>query len=118
MVSDFSDSHELLHAAVREKQYPGLMAQLSKDFSRANVSIGLHDELTPRELHAVLREKVYCLILEAFPDYLNLMYFVDVPEKAFRELIFSDVVEVADQVVFLILRREMQKLKLKARYTP
>lgn len=118
MVSDFSDSLELLHAAVGEKQYPGLIAQLSKDFSRANVSIDISEGLNPKELHGVLREKVYYLILEAFPDYLNLMYFVDVPEKAFRELIFTDVVEVADQVVFLILRREMQKLKLKSRYTP
>lgn len=117
MVSHFSDSLELLHAAVQEKLYPGLIAQLSKDFGRANVPISFSEDLSPQELHAVLREKVYYLILEGFPDYLNLMYFVDVPEKAFRELIFTDVVEVADQVVFLILRREIQKLKLKSRYT-
>lgn len=117
MVSDFSDSNQLLQSAVREKLYPGLMAQLTKDFGRANISIDLHMLLSPEDLCAVLREKIYFLILESFPDYLNLMYFVDVPEKAFKELIFTDVVEVADQVVFLVLRRELQKLKLKSRYT-
>ncbi len=59
---------------------------------------------------------MYRLLLDQFPDYLNLVYIVDVPESAFKEVETNDVVEVAEQVVFLIVKRELQKVGLKDRY--
>ena len=72
--------------------------------------------MAPEELRAILHEKIYYLIMERFADYLNLLYVVDVPEKAFKEIQVTDVVEVAEQVSFLILKRELQKVWLKERY--
>ena len=68
-------------------------------------------------MKAVLLEKIYYLIMERFSEYLNLLYIVDVPEKAFKEIQVTDVVDVAEQVSFLILKREMQKVWLKTKYS-
>ncbi|CAM4101305.1 hypothetical protein [Zobellia nedashkovskayae] len=117
MVLNFSDSTELLANAEKAELYNKLVAQLIKDFGLANIYIDLSLEILPKELKSVLREKIYRLIMERFSEYLNLLYIIDVPEKAFKEIAVTDVVEVADQVTFLILKRELQKVYLKAKYS-
>jgi hypothetical protein len=44
------------------------------------------------------------------------MYAVDVPEREFRTLQVTDAVEVAGQVVLVLLRREWQKVWSRATY--
>jgi hypothetical protein len=51
--------------------------------------------------------------MERFADYLNVLYVVDVPEQAFKQIELTDVVEVAREVCLLILEREWQKIQLK-----
>lgn len=102
---------------MKDKLYGALVKQLKKDFELANVPMEIPVEIEANDLIASLREKIYRLLLERFTDYLNLLYVVDVPEKAFKELEVSDVVEVADEVTFLILKRERQKVWLKNRYS-
>jgi len=55
-------------------------------------------------------------ILILFTVYLNLLYVIDVPEKAFKEIAITDAVDVAEQVSFLILKRELQKVRLKSTF--
>lgn len=117
MVMNYQDSSQLLQSAQENRLYLKLVAQLQKDFSLANISVDIDSDISPNALKNVLREKIYYLIMERFSEYLNLLYIIDVPEKAFKEIQVTDVVEVAEQVAFLILGREMQKVWLKAKYS-
>lgn len=117
MVLKFSDTNHLLKTAEKNRLYPKLISQLQKDFGLANIHIDLEDNIRPEVLKSLLHEKLYVLILERFSEYLNLLYVVDVPERAFKEIQVTDVVEVAEQVSFLVLKRELQKVVLKAKYS-
>lgn len=117
MMLNFSNSIDLLEKAEIQNLYHKLIEQLNKDFNLANVSIDLSKEIIPKELKAVLHEKVYYLILEKFPEYLNLLYIIDVSEKAVKEITSMDVVDISKQITFLILKREMQKVWYKSKYT-
>lgn len=114
---NFPNSTELLQRAEDQGLYRKLVTQLEKDFGLANIPVDFSTDVEPADLQATLHEKVYFLILEKFVDYLNLLYIVDVPEKAFEEIQVTDAVEVAEQVSFLILKRELQKVWLKAKYS-
>lgn len=117
MISNFTDSISLLEGAQEEALYKKLVEQLKKDFVLANVWIELPENVAPSKLKTLLHEKVYHLILERFTEYLSLLYIIDVPEKAFKEIHMTDAVDVAEQVTFLILKRELQKVWLKMKYS-
>ena len=117
MAVNFTNSDELLKSAQESQLYSKLIAQLKKDFSLANIPFEIEKDIPSDKLQKILHEKIYYLIMERFSEYLNLLYIVDVPEKAFKTIDVTDVVEVADQVSFLILKRELQKVWFKAKYT-
>ena len=117
MVMSFRNSAELLRNAQENELYPKLVAQLEKDFQLANISVKMGSGISPDNLKTVLHEKMYHLIMERFSKYLNLLYMVDVPEEAFKEIRVTDVVEIAEQVSFLILQREFQKVWSKEKYS-
>lgn len=117
MKLDFPNSTDLLQNAQERQLYTKLVVQLKKDFGLANIPIDLANNVSPDNLRTFLHEKIYYLILEKFTEYLNLMYVIDVPEKAFKQIQMTDVVEVAEQVSFLVLRRELQKVWLKDKYS-
>jgi len=114
---DFPNSTVLLQNAQKDQLYTKLVIQLKKDFALANIPINLTNSVSPKNLITFLHEKIYYLILEKFTDYLNLMYVIDVPEKAFKQIQVTDVVEVAEQVSFLVLGRVLQKVWLKEKYS-
>ena len=116
MKLDFPNSTALLTKAQQENLYGKLVLQIKKDFNLANIPIDLAPNVSPDRLRIFIHEKVYYLIMEKFPEYLNLLYIIDVPEKAFKQIQVTDVVEVAEQVSLLILRRELQKVWLKSKY--
>lgn len=118
MTFDYPNSNVLLEAAHSEDLYSKLVVQLRKDFGLANIPIEIPDSLDSNELSSRIREKVYYLILEKFDEYLHLLYVIDVPEKVFKHIHMTDVVEVAEQMTLLILQRELQKVWYKKRYTP
>ena len=116
MNSDNAKGLDVLEDAVKNSLYPNLVLQLKKDFVLANIDFEISDEIVPAKLFQKLKEKVYYLIMEKFGEYLNLLYVVDVPERLFKQIQLTDVVEVADQVSGLILKREFQKVFLKKKY--
>ncbi len=63
-----------------------------------------------------LQEKIYKLIQYKFAEYLNLLYIIDVPEEQIKKLDGSDLVELSEQVAFLILKREWQKVWFRNKY--
>jgi hypothetical protein len=106
-------SLKLLREAAEKGLFPELLAQLQKDFDRANIGANFDPAASPEALGAFLHEKVYVLVMERFPDYLSLLYIVDVPERAFKGLPVTDAVDAAGDVAYLILSREWQKVLLR-----
>ena len=117
MLPDFTDSILLFQTAEKEQLYQKLVQQLQKDFALANIDVDLFSDIQPTELKNLLHEKIYRLISEKFTEYLNLLYIIDVPEKAFKEIKMTDAVEIAREVAFLVLKRELQKVWLKKKYS-
>lgn len=106
----------LLSEAQKEKLYIKLIEQVNKDFALANESVDYEVSLSPINLKLALQDKIYSLIQHKFAEYLNLLYIIDVPEKEIRALDGSDLTELAEQVAFLVLKREWQKVWFRNRY--
>ncbi|QSW91079.1 MULTISPECIES: hypothetical protein [Flavobacterium] len=106
----------LLADAEKENLYLNLIGQINKDFNLANEGIDFPMSITPEELKIQLHEKVYRMIQYKFAEYLNLLYIIDVPENEIKKLDGSDLVILAEQVSFLILKREWQKVWFRKNY--
>ena len=107
----------LLEKASQESLYLNLIHQLNKDFLYANINVDFQDHVLPQDLKLQLHEIVYKLINEKFAEYLNLLYIIDVPEKKVKQLDGSDLLVLSEQVAFLILQREWQKVWLRHKYS-
>jgi hypothetical protein len=108
--------NDLIEDANHLELYQKLIQQLNKDFLLANIDLDFHDEILPSSLKLILHETVYKLIQEKFTDYLNLLYIIDVSEKQVKALEGDDLVKLAEDVSFLILKREWQKVWYKNKY--
>ena len=106
----------LLSEAEKENLYSKLIEQINKDFYLANEGIDFPQSTTPQELKIQLHEKIYRLIQYKFAEYLNLLYIIDVPEQTIKQLDGSDLVELSEQVSFLILKREWMKVWFRNKY--
>ena len=82
----------------------------------ANEGIDFSKSISPTELKIQLHEKTYRLIQYKFAEYLNLLYIIDVSEDQIRKLDGSDIIVLSEQVTYLILRREWQKVWFKNKY--
>ena len=107
---------ELLSEAEKQNLYSKLIEQINKDFNFANEAVDFPQSTTPQELKLQLHEKIYRLIQYKFAEYLNLLYIIDVPEGAVKQLDGSDLVELSEQVSFLILKREWMKVWFRNHY--
>jgi len=106
----------LLSEAQKEELYIKLIEQINKDFTLANESVDFSISMAPIDLKIQLHEKIYKLIQHKFAEYLNLLYIIDVSEEQIKRLDGSDVLELAEQVTFLILKREWQKVWFRHKY--
>src|SRR5215203_2966719 len=100
----------LLQEAENKALYLMLIEQINKDFNLANEGIDFPLSINPEELKIQLHEKIYRMIQYKFAEYLNLLYIIDVPEIEIKKLDGSDLVILAEEVSFLILKREWQKV--------
>ena len=110
------NTDSLLSEAEKETLYLKLVEQLNKDFNLANEAIDFPLSSTPNEVKLQLHEKIYRLIQYKFAEYLNLLYIIDVSEDEIKKLDGSDLVILAEQVAFLILKREWQKVWFRNKY--
>ncbi len=108
---------DLITEATTLNLYKKLIVQLNKDLLLANIDLEFDEETIPTSLKLVLQETVYHLIQNKFSEYLNLLYQVDVSELKIRSLDGEDVLKLSEDVTFLILQREWQKVWYKARYS-
>ncbi len=100
----------LLSEAAGENLYLKLIEQINKDFNLANEGIDFPMSTEPTALKVQLHEKIYRLIQYKFAEYLNLLYIIDVSEEQIKKLDGSDIAALSEQVAFLILKREWQKV--------
>ena len=107
---------ELLSEAEKQNLYSKLIEQINKDFNFANEAVDFPQSTTPQELKVQLHEKIYRLIQYKFAEYLNLRYIIDVPEETVKQLDGTDLVELSEQVSFLILKREWMKVWFRNHY--
>lgn len=117
MKFDFLNSTELLQTASDEKLYKKLIIQLNKDLKLANLEEEFNDTVTPDKLKRDLHELIFLLINDRFADYLNFLYIIDVSENEVKLLDGSDVVKLSENVTFLVLKREWQKVWFKNKYS-
>ena len=113
--STIENTDLLLSKAQKESLYLKLIEQLEKDFTLANQMIAIKEDTSPFDLKTELQKRVYDLIQHKFTEYLNLLYIIDVPEKEIKALTSVDLVELSEQIAFLILKREWQKVWFRNR---
>lgn len=106
----------LVEESERLHLYAKLIEQLNKDFLLANIELDFETDILPSSLKYLLHEVIYNLIQEKFADYLNLLYIIDVSEAKIKTLDGSDTLKLSEQVTFLILQREWQKVWFKHHY--
>ncbi len=106
----------LFQEAQNEALYLKLIEQINKDFNLANEGIDFPMSISPEELKIQLHEKIFRLIQYKFAEYLNLLYIIDVSEDQIKKLDGSDLVILSEEVAFLILKREWQKVWFRNKY--
>lgn len=109
-MKDLTTFESVIYEANQRNLYPKLIQQLNKDLLFANINLEFGDEVLPTSLKFLLHETLFKLIQEKFTDYLNLLYIIDVSEEKIRQLDGSDMLQLSEQVTFLILKREWQKV--------
>lgn len=110
------NTDNLLSEAEKENLYLKLIEQINKDFNLANESIDFPMSTLPEELKIQLHEKIFRLIQYKFAEYLNLLYIIDVSENEIKKLDGSDLVNLSEDVAFLILKREWQKVWFRNKF--
>ena len=107
---------DLILEANQNNLYQNLIKQLNKDLLYANINLEFDEEVLPTSLKLILHETIFKLIHEKFADYLNLLYIIDVSEKKVKALDSTDMVKLSEQVTFLILQREWQKVWYRSQH--
>ncbi len=96
--------------------YPKLLIQVQKDFNRAGIPYNIDPDIAPKNLIATINNVLIDKLQNAFNEYLNLLYAVDVSEKEVRNFESEKVDDIAVYVTYLILKREWQKVWLKNKF--
>ncbi len=97
--------------------YSKLIQQINKDFLLANIDLDFEPNILPSSLKYLLHDVIYKLIQEKFADYLNLLYIIDVSEEKVKQLDGSDTLKLSEEVSFLVLQREWQKVWFRNQYS-
>ncbi|EZH71435.1 hypothetical protein ATO12_07505 [Aquimarina atlantica] len=100
---------QLIDEVSNSDLYPQFLAQLQKDLNRAGIDYDIKSK-TPQDLFSEVTYLLVEKLQNAFNEYLNLLYAVDVSETKIRSLDSEDSVDIAEHATYLILKREWQKV--------
>ena len=95
--------------------YVKLINQFNKDFLLTGLSSSFSQTLLREDLIHTLVDLIEDLVMNRFSDYLNLLYRVDISEIEIKKLDSSDIHKMSQQVAFLLLKRECQKVLFKSK---
>lgn len=110
-----TESLSLLSQITSVDLYLKLIEQLNKDFQLAGIQQSFSLNSTSTELIQELQKTIIKLINYDFEGYLNLLYRVDLSENKIKKLSGSDIDKMSEQVAYLLLKREWQKVWFKSR---
>lgn len=94
----------------RSDVYSLLILQLQKDLNRAGIEYEVNQNVAPEELFLEIEQLVLEKLNNAFNEYLNLLYAVDVSERDIKNCKSEESKVIAKYATYLILRREWQKI--------
>ncbi|MBI9040085.1 hypothetical protein [Lutibacter sp.] len=109
------NSLELLKSVETENLVVKLIEQLNKDFQLANINEEFKLNISVLELKNNLDSLLLYLITKKYDDYLNLLYRIDVSEKEMATINNNNLVGTIENITFLVLKREFQKVWFKNR---
>jgi hypothetical protein len=109
-------SEEIISQSEGLQLYKNLVLQINKDFKRANLEAVFFKDITPSELKLKLQEVIYHLILNKYNEYLNLLYIIDVSEEKIKKIEGNNIIDISEQITYLVLLREWQKIWFKKNY--
>lgn len=110
-----STSLKLLSEIEGVDLYLKLIEQLNKDFQLAGIEQSFSLDCTPPKLALELQKTVVRLVNNDFDCYLNLLYRVDISEVEIKKLDGSNIEKMTEQIVYLLLKREWQKVWFKSK---
>ncbi len=112
MSSDFNtvSVEQLMDQILRSDTYSQLILQLQKDLNRAGMGHKINLNVLPEELFLEIEQLLLEKLNNAFNEYLNLLYAVDVSEKDIKNCKSEESKVIAKYATYLILRREWQKI--------
>lgn len=108
---------ELEKQVQQENLLEALIIQTNKDFQLANHPLDLSLQATPEQIIQAIHQKVYDLLQYQFSEYLNLLYIVDVSEAQVKSITVNDLVEISEEVSFLLIKRIWQKVYLRKHFS-
>ncbi|MBT8316730.1 MAG: hypothetical protein HKP59_03830 [Lutibacter sp.] len=107
------NSISLIQKIESENLFKKLIEQLNKDFQLSNLDEHFDLSMAPNQLKQSLSEILVDLITNKYDDYLNFLYRVDVSEKELLTIKSNELPQLVEQITFLILKREYQKVWFK-----
>jgi len=107
---DVVSSEQLIQEISQSDLYPQLIQQLQKDLNRAGIDYEITVSATPKELFLEIKQLLLEKLNNAFNDFLNLLYAVDVSERDIKNCNSEESVAIAQYATYLILKREWQKI--------
>ncbi len=93
--------------------YPELVNQLQKDINRAGVAYHIDPTIQLNDLMIALNRLLLNRLQNAFNEYLNLLYAIDVSETELRNFKSEKVEDIAAYSTYLILKREWKKVRYR-----
>lgn len=107
---------ELLENITAKDLFTQLSLQIQKDFNLISLDFNLDEFTNPTELFNYLKEIVSHLIHQKTDSFFNLLYRIDVQETQILAIINSESFNIEEQISFIILKREWQKVWFKTSY--
>jgi hypothetical protein len=107
---------ELLQKVESKNLYLKLIQQLNKDYQLANIDEVFLEETTPVQLHKKITTSLLNLMNSQYDHYLNLLYRIDISESQLLKVKNQNLEVAIQEVAFIVLQREVQKVWLKAHY--
>ncbi len=96
---------------------PELTAQIQKDLNLSGIDTKHFDHVDSGEdLIEKLSNFIQDILTYHPADFDRFMYRVDVPEKDFSKLLSTDLQLLVEQIVYLVLKREIQKILFRKQF--
>jgi hypothetical protein len=110
------NTEELFIEIDKTNLYQKIINQLNKDFELIGIDFSFDQNQDPKEFYIHLLDVVETIIQNKSDDFLNLLYRIDIDEIQIRNLIKNNSNKLINQISFLILKREWQKVWFKEFY--